>query len=85
MIEIKDLLACFSHLIDDGENKKILIIKTIKEITGLEIESNDIKIKNNIIFLNIKPLYKNEIFIKKDKILSKLKEILGKKSPSDFR
>jgi len=85
MIEIKDLLVRFSKIIENSEGKKLFIIQTINEETGLNILSEDIKIKNGVIFLNVKPIYKNEIFIKKDKIFFKLKETLGKKCPSDFR
>ena len=45
----------------------------------------DLKIRNNVIYLNIKPIYKNEIFIKQEKIFLALKESLGKKTPQDIR
>lgn len=85
MIEVKDLLVRFSGLLQNSEGKKIFIQETIKEVTGISINSEDIKIKNGTIFLNTKPIYKNEIFFKKEEIFSKLKKTLGKKSPSDFR
>ena len=50
----------------------------------LVIAGKDIKIKNSTVYLNIKPIYKNEILLKKDKIFLKLKESLGKKSPSNI-
>lgn len=81
MIEIKDLLLKFNNLLFSEEVKKNSIISVINETIGLNLESKDIKIKNNIIYLNIKPIYKNEIFIKKDLIFSKLNNILGKKTP----
>ena len=85
MIEIKDLLNRFSKIIETGEGNKKFITETIKEVTGILIETKDLKVKNGTIYLNIKPIYKNEIFLKKDQIFSKLKESLGKKSPKDFR
>jgi len=81
MIEIKDLLNRFSNLLLSEEIKKNLIIDVLYKTIGLKIESKDIKIKNNIIYLNIKPIYKNEIFFKKDEIFIKLKEGLGNKTP----
>ena len=85
MIEIKDLLARFSNILQNGEGQKQLIQETIKEVTKISIDSGDITIKNGTIFLNIKPIYKNEIFLKKEEIFYKLKEALGKKAPVDFR
>ena len=85
MIEIKDLLARFQNLLVSEEVKKESIRKIISEEIKTEISSKDIKIKNNTIYLNIKPIYKNEIFFKKDKIFSKLEAVLGKKIPQNIR
>lgn len=85
MIEIKDLLLKFSHLLQSGEAQKDTVRNIISEAIGMQIKSEDIKIKNGSVFLNIKPIYKNEIFLKKDLILEKFQESLGKKSPQNFR
>ena len=81
MIEIKDLLLKFSNLFLSEEIKKNAILNSLKEVVGVEVEREDIKIKNNTIYLNIKPIYKNEILLKKDLINLKLKEALAKKAP----
>ena len=85
MIEIKDLLLKFSHLLVSEESKKGAVRDIISETIGVPIRTEDIKIKNGTIYLDIKPIYKSEIFSKKEVILSKLSESLGKKSPSDLR
>lgn len=85
MIEIKDLLARFSNLLLSEEVKKNSIREVLQKTVGIEIKSGDIKIKNNIIYLDIKPIYKNEIFIKQEKIFLALKESLGKKVPEGIR
>lgn len=85
VVEIKDLLSRFSNLILKGEGKNEIIRIAIKEGAGVNIQSGDIKIKNNIIYLNIKPIYKNKILLKQEKILEKLKELLGDNHPKDFR
>jgi hypothetical protein len=85
MIEIKDLLLNFKNILVFESFKKEEICRIISEEIKIEIKPEDISLKNGIISLNIKPIYKNEIFLKKDKIFSKLKEALGKKSPKDFR
>jgi len=82
MIEIKDLLAKFSNILLGEEGKKEIIRKIISEVIKIEIKSQDIEIKNNIIYLNIKPIYKNEIFIKQEQILSRFKESFGKNPPT---
>lgn len=85
MIEIKDLLLVFKDALFSEEIKKDAIKNVLKQVVGLDINSEDIEIKKGILYLNIKPIYKNEIFIKKDEINIKLKEVLGKKSPSSIR
>lgn len=85
MIEIKDLLSRFSELLLGEEGKKEAVRSVISSIIKIEINSKDIKIKNNIIYLNIKPIYKNEIFLKQEQIFLALKESLGKKSPESIR
>ena len=79
MIEIKDLLSRFNNILLDEEGKKESVRKVISEVIGVEINSEDVKIKSGTVFLNLKPIYKNEIFMKQEKIFEKLKEILGKK------
>jgi hypothetical protein len=85
MIEVRDLLAKFSNLLVSEEFKKESIRKTIEEVVGVGVDPKDIEIKGGTVYLNIKPIYKNEIFIKKEKIQATLQEKLGRKSPQDIR
>jgi len=85
MIEIKDLLLKFNKVLLSEEVKKNSIKNIISEIIGIPIKNQDIKIKNNTVYLNIKPIYKNEIFLKKEKISSKLQEYFGKKTIQNIR
>jgi hypothetical protein len=81
MIEIKDLLSKFHNALLGEEIKKETIRNILSEAINFEIKKEDIKIKNGVIYLNIKPIYKNEIYLRKDQILSELEKTLGKKSP----
>ncbi len=85
MIEIKNLLLKFNNFLLSEEAKKESIRKIISEIIKTQIKTEDIKIKNNTVYLDIKPIYKNEIFLKKDKIFSELEAVLGKKVPQNIR
>ncbi len=85
MIEIKDLLSRFNDILFSEEIKIQAIQGVLEKIIHLKIAHTDIKIKNNNIYLNIKPIYKNEIFLHQEKIFSLLEETLGKKSPKNFR
>lgn len=85
MIELKDLLINFESILVSEEVKKDSIKHVVNKLVGINIKREDIEIKKGVICLNIKPIYKNEIFIKREKIIASLKEILGKKSPSEIR
>lgn len=74
MIEIKDLLIKFNKLVDNEELKISIIREVIKDVLKIEIPKEKISFKNGILKLDINPLFKNEIFIHKDLILSKIKE-----------
>jgi phage-related protein len=80
MIEIKDLLGRFKELLSNEDYKKEAVRDTLKNILNLDIEKEKITIKKNSILLDINPVYKNEVFIKKDIILTSIFEKLGKKN-----
>jgi hypothetical protein len=84
MIEIKDLLSRFRHILFSGEVKKESVREVISRIIKIQIKKEDIEIKNGTVYLNIKPIYKNEIFLKKEQIFLELKKSLGDRSPDDF-
>ena len=66
MIEIKDLLKKFNDALLGEEIKKEAIRDILSKAINFKIKREDIKINKGVVYLNIKPIYKNEIFIKKD-------------------
>ncbi len=85
MVEIKDLLSKFSKLFNSLGMKNDLIAETISSISKINVKKEEIEVKSGTIYLNIKPIYKNEIFKKKEEILSILKSTIDKNPPTDIR
>lgn len=85
MIEVKDLISSLRNVLFKEEYRKTKISSIIENITSIKIKTEDIEIKNSVIFLNIKPIFKNEIFLKKEKILSNLKDDFKDRIPTDIR
>ncbi len=85
MIEIKDVLSRFSSVLFEHDSKQKLVLEAIFKVTNIKIKQSDLKIKNNVIYLNIKPLYKSEIFTKQELIFKELKKIISKNTPSTIR
>ncbi len=81
MIEIRDLLARFEKILLPNEVRLEATRKIIMEVIGVQIKKEEIKIKNGSVYLNIKPIYKNEIFLKKEKIQEELGKFFGEKAP----
>lgn len=72
MQSITSFLDKFNHLFKKDEDLKNKIYISIKNNTGLELKKDNISIKNGILYLKEKPHFKNEVFMKKDKILREL-------------
>lgn len=85
MIEIKDLLSRFEDILVSEEGKKGCVVDAIKKAVNVTVKTKDIEIKNGTIYLNIKPIYKNTIFLKKSEIMEEIESCLGKKSPKQMR
>jgi hypothetical protein len=85
MVEIKDLLGKFGDLLASSKDKKQAIKNAVFEATGIKLKEEEIQIKNGTVYLNVKPIYKNEVLLKRDKINSLLESYLGQKKPGDFR
>jgi phage-related protein len=80
MIEIKDLLSRFENLLLNEDFKKGAIVSVLKDVLKIDIEKEKITIIKGDIYLDINPIYKNEIFIKKEKIISKILELIPSKN-----
>ncbi|MDE2399500.1 MAG: hypothetical protein KGL67_00585 [Patescibacteria group bacterium] len=85
MIEIKDLLSKWNNTLLSEEVKTEYIKEVLEKVIKIKIKNTDIKIKDNTVYLNLKPIYKNEIFLNQEKIISLLTEKLGKKTPKNIR
>jgi hypothetical protein len=81
MIELKDLLSKWANLLNKGEGEKKIIKEAILTATGIDIKAEDIEFKGGSVYLNIKPIFKNQIFIKSEEINKTLEAYLGHKKP----
>jgi hypothetical protein len=50
------------------------VVEIIRDITGISLSVKNISVRNKIVYISASPLYKSEIFIKKEKIIDLLKE-----------
>lgn len=69
---INTFLERFKKIFSDKKEIKKIIIETIKINTNIELEDNDVFIKSTTITIKKSPIVKNEVLIKKEKILTDL-------------
>lgn len=84
MIEIKDILANISNVLLKADIRRETVRSVIGDVVGIDIKREDVQIKNNSVYLNIKPIYKNEIFLKREEIREKLEKSLGSRHPTMY-
>lgn len=75
MKNIGDFLSKFKIIRNPKQNREV-ITHIIKEVTSIELDDSCVQIKNKIVFIHAHPAIKSAIFIKKDKIISLIKEKL---------
>ncbi|MDD5152535.1 MAG: hypothetical protein PHS95_00835 [Candidatus Pacebacteria bacterium] len=75
MLRLTELLGRFSRLTNTEKAKKELIGAEIAKIVGVSVEPENISFSKNTIFLNVPPVVRTEILLKKQEILEKIKLI----------
>ncbi len=84
MDTIKAFLQKFSKITLPDDTLKRLFIEILERDFGLIVEREKLAFRNGILTVNASPAVKSEIFLRKHKILNKLKESLGSKAPQDI-
>lgn len=76
MFNIKDFLKRFQKFATDEIGTRTTISDALKEIVGVSIPIENISYKNETITLRVEGVVKNELYIKKQKILKVLQHTL---------
>jgi hypothetical protein len=71
---ISNFLQKFLNLEKDNNTKLSLILEIIKKETGLDLKKEMLEIKSENLKLNCSPVFRNEIFMHKEKIETELKK-----------
>lgn len=74
MKNISDFFSLFNNKAAKEINKRLKIIEIIKKYTKITLEMKDFSIVNNTIILKSSHILKNEVNIKKTKILQEIKD-----------
>ncbi|MFA5987108.1 MAG: hypothetical protein WC797_00430 [Candidatus Paceibacterota bacterium] len=85
MRRISELLEVLKRITPPNGVIRDRISEILKENIGVNIDRSKISIKNGIIYVDVNPLIKGEIFMRKDFILNTLKREFGDKTPAGIR
>jgi len=76
MFNIGDYLSKFKNITPPDKFVKDELVAVVKDVVGVEIEKDDIDVRNGTVFLSVDPIIKNEIFLRKKEVLESLRENL---------
>ncbi len=79
MFNISSYLEKFKQLYSENLYFKDTIVKVVKEVTNIDINKEAINYKKGILILNVKPILKSELFLKKSPLLKKFGEVIPNK------
>ena len=84
---IRAFLSKFRLLTPPDQFIKKECISVIKDMFGVEIEKENLSVKNNTIYINTSSTVKSELFIKKESLLVELSKRISKynKKITDIR
>ena len=68
-----------------GDSEKKAAEKAIFETVGVKVERNSMNVANGVLYLTVSSSLKNEIYMNKQGILSKIQEMLGEAKVKDIR
>jgi len=75
MFNIEQYLKRFTLHISGGVVQKEKVIEIVKDIVGIELEKEQVEIKDGVLTLKIRPIIKSELVLKKEALMEKLKEV----------
>lgn len=76
MFNISGFLEKFKNITPPDKFVKDELVDVVKDVVGIDIEKENIGVRNGTIFISVDPIVKNEIFLKKREVLESLKEKL---------
>ena len=82
---VKQFLQKFAHLTLPDDTLKRLFIELVERDFGLKVERDQLTFRNGVLLVNVSSAMKSELYLRKNKILAKLKDELGSKAPQDIR
>jgi hypothetical protein len=82
---IENFLQKFKKLLSNSEATNTIIAETISKYTAITVDPGVIKTKGSIIYIQGSPMFRNEVLMRTEKILSELKTTLPERRFTNIR
>ena len=79
MENISSFLQRFKALLSSAGARKQISLEAIKEFFNIDIDPEKVKIKNDVLFLDVSPAFKSALFLKKKDLLNTINQRVGSK------
>lgn len=79
MFNIEKYLERFKKLGESEKESKEKIILVLFQLLNIKFSADDLEIKDAVLIIKSNPVVKNTLYIKKEKILNKIKEVTSKR------
>ena len=84
-LKVGNLLDRYSHLAPPDLSVRQIVCECVQKELGIKIPLQRISIDRRQIFIQASPVVRNEIMMRKIKILEEISRKLGKDAPIDLR
>ncbi|MEK7504885.1 MAG: hypothetical protein AAB589_01175 [Patescibacteria group bacterium] len=84
MNNLEKYLAKFKVLEPADRQQKEAVAEAIFRLAGIELTPKQIKFTGRKVFLTLTPIERSAVFIKKEKILTLLRDLLDRQAPTDL-
>ncbi|HEY4515972.1 MAG TPA: hypothetical protein VJH67_02165 [Candidatus Paceibacterota bacterium] len=72
MLNIKSFFQKFAKIQEESAASKEGITNAIKKVTGINLTPNNFTLEEGVLRLSVTPIIRNELYMRKDKIISEL-------------
>ena len=79
MFNIGDYLNKVRNMAKGDTDLKAGILASVKEVVGIDLQSNNLTAKEGILIIKTNPIIKNAIFLKKAKLLEVINQRINKR------
>lgn len=87
MNPLASLLERFRSLKPPEASLKKALVRALSQVANLDISIEKVRLSQDVAFLDVEPIVKSEVFLKKGELLRRVKELLetGDRTLKDIR